>query len=346
MITPGFFAYAPNPFGQPLRCKRRCTNQRDRSHDAIRSWACCVLTPILFVLLAVTPCHGDELSDQKRLLFKHGVETDAASLIQYLEDLQIDNQLDESIDAFVLELASDDWQLREAATKNLIKIGQPAYKKLITALKSPDPEVRWRAERALDSIDINNESYLRRSITLAVLDVLKSHGAPQAVGALLKTIPLVSDDQVARNSASEALWASCDASHVELFKSLISQEDVPTRAASVVALEIASSDAGQDVLDSSLQHIKHLLNDQTATIRLAAARAFIDHRPADTVQALIQLADDDDQEVAWKADALLSMKTGAIMKPADSQSLGGAWQQDPAAAVAAADSYEQHFCVP
>ncbi len=47
------------------------------------------------------------------------------------------------------QLRSDDWQVREQATENLTNLGKLAVEPLITALKSNDANIRWRAARAL-----------------------------------------------------------------------------------------------------------------------------------------------------------------------------------------------------
>ncbi|MGB1123850.1 MAG: HEAT repeat domain-containing protein [Phycisphaeraceae bacterium] len=288
-----------------------------------------VLLVTLFVLCAslAFPAYADDLSSQRRLLLQHGVQPEVETLIKFLDDLQTDTKLEEQIDALIADLSSDQWQQREAATKNLIRIGQRAQDKLEQALESSDAEVRWRARRALDSLDANNESYIRRSLALAALGVLKSLGDPRSVEAIINVFTLFVDDEVVRNAASEALWASVDASLATSLILSIDDESDAARAPSVVALEIATAEAGPKVRSQTLKKIEALLGDQSARIRLAAARALLDHQPTEVIKVLVQLTSEANQEVAWKADALLSMKTGASMQLTDSQSLGDAWKQ-------------------
>lgn len=57
------------------------------------------------------------------------------------------------------QLGSDDFKVREAAGKELEKIGAPALKPLEEALKSTDAEVRRRAEDLLDKIGSRDPAY-------------------------------------------------------------------------------------------------------------------------------------------------------------------------------------------
>lgn len=52
----------------------------------------------------------------------------------------------------IAQLAAPDWQLRDAATRALIALGNPARQALRKAAKSHDPEVRWRARYALSRL--------------------------------------------------------------------------------------------------------------------------------------------------------------------------------------------------
>jgi len=56
---------------------------------------------------------------------------------------------------FIADLGSPDFQVREKATVELIRVGQPAVKELTKALLSSDPEVKSRAKRILDTIAKN-----------------------------------------------------------------------------------------------------------------------------------------------------------------------------------------------
>jgi hypothetical protein len=53
------------------------------------------------------------------------------------------------IEELIKQLSSDDWEIREKSTEELIKMGESAVKPLEEALKSEDKEVVFRADRIL-----------------------------------------------------------------------------------------------------------------------------------------------------------------------------------------------------
>jgi len=59
---------------------------------------------------------------------------------------------EEEINKLIGELSSDEWSVREAATKKLIKIGAPAAKALEKLAESDDMEVRIRAKKILEAL--------------------------------------------------------------------------------------------------------------------------------------------------------------------------------------------------
>lgn len=58
----------------------------------------------------------------------------------------------EEVRRLVEELGAEEFATREAAMKRLVEIGKPAVGALKEALKSDDPEVVWRARKALEEI--------------------------------------------------------------------------------------------------------------------------------------------------------------------------------------------------
>lgn len=62
-------------------------------------------------------------------------------------------ELEAMIKQLISNLGQDDWQTWEKATKELIKIGEPAIKYLKESLTHPDPEVKLRAKVILEAIE-------------------------------------------------------------------------------------------------------------------------------------------------------------------------------------------------
>jgi HEAT repeat protein len=75
--------------------------------------------------------------------------------------------LQKRIETLIERLGSDDWEEREDASKELIRIGEAALPALDKAALSDDPEVRFRADAAIRAI--SKELRGRRYHSLPVL---------------------------------------------------------------------------------------------------------------------------------------------------------------------------------
>lgn len=68
------------------------------------------------------------------------------------QDQTTGEDLKAKIEHLVKQLGHEDFQKREQAMEELVKIGEPALKALKEAAKSDDPEVVWRAKEAIKRI--------------------------------------------------------------------------------------------------------------------------------------------------------------------------------------------------
>src|SRR5437764_9782958 len=74
-----------------------------------------------------------------------------------------DDPDDKEIARLVKQLGSSDYRMRDAATKRLEEIGEPAVDALIRAMKSNDVEARRRAEAILTEIGEPARAALRKA---------------------------------------------------------------------------------------------------------------------------------------------------------------------------------------
>lgn len=65
------------------------------------------------------------------------------------------------LDQLIFQLGDEDFSRREQATKDLTAYGNRALASLRLALKSKDPEVKSRAQEALDQIEIGTSSLVQ-----------------------------------------------------------------------------------------------------------------------------------------------------------------------------------------
>lgn len=72
--------------------------------------------------------------------------------VELKEKIESDEKVQKRIAELVEKLGAFDWEAREEATKELIKIGRAAIPSLEEALKSDDAEIKWRAEHILKEV--------------------------------------------------------------------------------------------------------------------------------------------------------------------------------------------------
>ena len=257
--------------------------------------------------------------EQLELLAQHGIRSDTPELLAFLNRLQPSEKLQAEIAQLIKQLSDTEFNKREEAFKKLPTFGEAARRQLSEATKVDDPEVSWRAGKILKELNSEDESRRRAALTGSVLEVLKARRDPSAAPVILATVPLLNESHT-RDVALQALWACVESSHADALRAALEHKSPHVRAAAIVGLEKA---AGQQ----SLATISPLLKSELALVRLAAARALIDWQAHEAIKALIELTDNKDDDVAWQADALLHLKTGHQVEPAEGQTLGDAWKQ-------------------
>ena len=281
------------------------------------------------IVLAPLAAVADGVSEELELLRQNGVVGDTASVLAYLQRLQPDPGLQVEIAAAVDDLADEAFASRLGAFRKLTGYGEAARDLLGKAALSEDPEVSLQSKRLLQLLDSGEQVKLQRALTLAALEVLRSRGEPEASPTILATLGIL-DDAYARDVGAAALWASVDATQIDTLEPALDDADLSVRAAALVALEIA-------VGENAVERLTPLLESDHPRLRLAAARALIDRLPTPAVKALVEIAGMEGDELSWKADALLQMKTGHEIRLDGEQTLAGAWKQWAADELATAD---------
>ena len=276
---------------------------------------------LLALLLPLFPLAlaAEEPVEELELLRQSKIATATPEVIGYLQLLLPSPQQQIEIAALIEQLSHPGFARRQTAFKSLARYGEATRELLTGAAKSADPEVRGRSRTLLQLLNSEEQKRLRQSLTRAALRVLKSRRDAQSLPVILATLETLTEAP-ARDSAAEALWASADPSHLETLTAALDHKNLHLRAAAVVALEVAGG-------PETAPRIAALLKSRDALIRLAAARALIDREPRRAVEALVALAAEDDQALAWQADALLQLKTGHRVELDADQTLGAAWKK-------------------
>jgi hypothetical protein len=281
---------------------------------------------VAILLLTSSMGFSAEQGDQQRsqvqeateFLKQQSLATDDQSLVDFLRRQLPDADRQGAITKLIKQLNSDRFVEREAATAKLAKYGRDAKGPLTEAAKSEQREVANRAQQILQKIDSKSNVTQRQATLLAVIQVLGARKVPEAAPALLAIIGNV-EDAISRDAAHEALWMSVDKSHAKLLRSALKDDSVTKQAAAIVGLEVA---VGADAAGS----IEAFLKSDVERLRLAAARALINHKPREVAQVLVELVASKDDEVSIMAEALLREQTSSRVEPQEKVTIAEAWQ--------------------
>jgi hypothetical protein len=104
------------------------------------------------------PEGGFELSVEITIQAPPGAVLGVDAAVDLKEPRSDDPALAKRIDALIELLGDADWDAREKATGELVKIGRAAVAKLLVATRASDAEVKWRAEHLLKEIRENAPS--------------------------------------------------------------------------------------------------------------------------------------------------------------------------------------------
>lgn len=276
-----------------------------------------ITLPLIFFLFCFAARSEDSLDQQLRLLNSHDIASDTGSILDFLRRQQPSAKVGREVDELIRQLSSTKFSDRESATRKLADYGFAAKARLVEAAKSKDFETAWRSAKILKQLESDRSRWLHDSLVLAALQVLKCRKDAETVPVLLRTLPVLDDPQM-QELASEGVWGSTDSTHAQLLRKTLADENPTVKAAVIVALEIALGEKAVAILSPYLR-------SGSTVLRLAAARALLDHRPQESINTLIELVADEHESVAWQADALLQLASGQRMELSGNLTLPEAW---------------------
>jgi hypothetical protein len=142
-----------------------------------------------------------------QMLKAAGRATDDRALVSLLRQQVIDEKSRKHLQALIEDLGDDEFDRREKATAELIRIGLPALPYVQKASKDSDPEVKRRALRCLKEIDSPGKREALRDALLADLQLLALRKPKDAAEALLAYLPQVTSDEWLKVEVLNALEA-------------------------------------------------------------------------------------------------------------------------------------------
>jgi HEAT repeat protein/sugar lactone lactonase YvrE len=204
---------------------------------------------------------------------------DADSLLAAVREHTLTSDGRIKIAALIGKLNSEDFSLRESASKELFALGRISLPQLREAAQSKDAETARRAKQLIDRIEHDPIHHLPAA-AVRLLAVRKPVGA---VEALLAYLPFTEDETVALDvrKSLTALARLDGKPHPALLQAL--QDSNPTLRAT--AGEVLVKGGGPEGRVAA----RKLLTDQSTEVRLQVALALIGVKEGDGVPVLIDL---------------------------------------------------------
>jgi hypothetical protein len=265
---------------------------------------CCrasVLSLVALGLLWLTP-HAPADSDPATVLKASGIAPTPAAVEVYVRSWIVDDRLKGRIDKLIAQLGSEDYDQREQATEELARIGPATLESVASAARSKDPEVRQRATSLLTRLDSVEGRRTREAQLSAALQWLGQTRPTGAAPLILDVLPHLSSP-AHREAATRSLWACTTPGEGARLRRLVQDGPAPLRATALPALELAEG-------DSAVELLRAFQKDPDPAVRLGAARALLDRRPADAVAVLLGLLECPDADTRTQAAWLLQQTSG------------------------------------
>jgi HEAT repeat protein len=243
-------------------------------------------------------------NDDAKTLRDAGVETDSAGLLAFFR-LRTPTPADRArLVRCVAELGSDEFAVREHASRELAAAGRYALPLLRLALKSTDPEVARRAERCVEQIEYAPTT----SLMIAAARLITRARPDGASLALLAILPAL-DDETSEDAVIQALLAISLNDDVAdpVIVAAVNDEQPLRRAAAGYIL-------GQCKLDQRMEAIR-LLADRNPRVRFESAAGLLRGGERAAVPALIALVEEGSPALAWRSESLLGKLIGGSTLP-------------------------------
>ncbi len=264
----------------------------------------------------------DEADEQRatddKWLQDNGIKPDAAGLLDHFRKRTPGPKELQRLEALVQLLASEQFEERERATKELKAIGEPALPALRKATLDADVEVSLRARDCIAAIEAQGPGL---ETGLTATRALARQAPPAAVGALLDYLPHAYDLNVED--------AACDA--LAVLASRPGPVDPLLLAALTDTLPVRRGGAafalGRRPEEASRAAVRRLLADRDRQVRWRATLGLLAGRDRAAIPALLDLASGPSDELTWQAEALLLRLAGEntpALLPDDDEVLGRA----------------------
>lgn len=180
----------------------------------------------------------DVAGDDEKRLTAAGAATDAAGLVRFLKGQKPDAVDAERVKKLIKQLGDDDFDVREKATEDLVKLGAAAVPFLKQAVKNGDAEISRRAEECLKRVGASAAGEPRTNVIAAAVRLVGFRNPPGGTEALLAVLPAAVNDPELRAEVYAALLAVAvkDGKPDAALKAALEGQDATARAAAEAVL--------------------------------------------------------------------------------------------------------------
>lgn len=249
----------------------------------------------LLVLAFAFTARADTPSADERLLKAAQIKTDGPALLELLRRRTVKDTEVDKVRVAIKSLGNDDFNVREKATNDLVRLGSLAEPFLREALKDKDPEVVRRAEECLSLI----KSGAGSATDMAAVRLVAAKKPAGAAEALLAYLPFAAN-HLASEEVKTALAAVAlrDGQPDKAVLAALTDKLPQRRAAAALAL---CRGCGSD------QHkaVRPLLQDADLNVRLQAGLALAEAQDKEAIPVLINLLAELPLNQAWPAEEVL-----------------------------------------
>ena len=210
-------------------------------------------------------------------LLEAGITPDAQGLAAYLALYQVGPEQREVYRKLLAQLGDDDFHRREDALMQLLRRPTQVADELQAAVRSPDPEVRWRAELVLQQSKQANHDLL-----YAALLVIRDQKIQGLTAGVLATFPVCRHENRLRFVMGDAFNATATAADADLLRASLQTDDLNLRVMVATALgRTLGTMAGED--------LRPLLDDPEDILRVTAAEIMVQGSDPEALRTLGKL---------------------------------------------------------
>jgi HEAT repeat protein/outer membrane protein assembly factor BamB len=204
---------------------------------------------------------------------------DGESLLLALRKRTTTDEDRKNVRSLIEKLSSDDFALREGASRELFALGRRSLPSLRDAAKDKDAEVARRAKQLIERIE-EDPAHRLSPAAIRLLAVRKPAGT---VEALLAFLPFAEDDSLTTEvQHSLVVMAVQNGKPHPALLAALDDKQATVRAVAAEALVGGANEAGRLA-------VRKLLKDDASTVRLRVALALAQARERDGVTAMIDL---------------------------------------------------------